>query len=144
LSLGMNWGSDGNAEAFLTQAHSRLTEEQAAALLGTLDSRDWAFVQDMVDLVNSYWPEIAETQRRRTGLVPPRVDARPFTIYASDGVHVQVRGGYFPLKYDADRSGYGATQQEIDDIYNDLRVGRSARAATKNGHTIERVGSGGK
>lgn len=144
LSLGMNWGSDGNAEAFLTQAHSRLTEEQAVALLGTLDSRDWAFVQDMVDLVNSYWPEIAETQRRRTGLVPPRVDARPFTIYAADGVHVQVRGGYFPLKYDADRSGYGATQQEIDDIYNDLRVGRSARAATKNGHTIERVGSGGK
>jgi diguanylate cyclase (GGDEF)-like protein len=144
LSLAMNWGSEGNAEAILSQAHSRLTEEQVAALLGKLDARDYAFVQDMVDLVNSYWPQIAETQRRRTGIIPPKVEGRPFTVYTADGQHVQVRGGYFPLKYDADRSGYGATQQEIDDVYNDLRVGRSARAATKNGHTIERVDSGGK
>lgn len=144
LSLAMNWGSEGNAEAILSQAHSRLTEEQVASLLGKLDARDYAFVQDMVDLVNSYWPQIAETQRRRTGVIPPKVEGRPYTVFTADGQHVQVRGGYFPLKYDADRSGYGATQQEIDDVYNDLRVGRSARAATKNGHTIERVGSGGK
>lgn len=144
LSLAMNWGSDGNREAILSQAMSRISEQQAVDLLRTLDARDWAFVQDVVDQVNSYWPEIAETQRRRTGLVPEKVEAKGFTITSEDGsVHV-IRGGYFPLKYDAERSGYGATLNEIDDIYNDLRVGRSAKAATKNGHTIERVSSGGK
>lgn len=144
LSLAMNWGSDGNREAILTQARSRLTEQQVGELLGTLDARDWQFVQDMVDQVNSYWPAIAEAQRRRTGLVPEKVAAAPFTITTSDGETITVRGGYFPLKYDAERSGYGASQQEIDDFYNAIRTGKTARAATRNGHTIERVGSGGK
>lgn len=144
LSLAMNWGSTGNREAILTQAHSRLTEEQAVGLLRTLDERDWKFVQGMVDQVNAYWPEIAETQRRRTGLVPEKVDGLPFVIETVDGQQISVRGGYFPLKYDAERSSYGTTLQELDQIYNDLRVGRTAKAATHNGHTIERVGSGGK
>lgn len=144
LSLAMNWGSDGNREAILTQAKSRLTEAQAVELLRTLDARDFAFVQDIVDKVNAYWPEIAETQRRRTGLVPEKVDGKSYTIETVAGEMVHVRGGYFPLKYDAERSGYGTTLNEIDDIYNSLRVGRTAKAATRNGHTIERVGSGGK
>ncbi len=144
LSLAMNWGSDGNREAILTQAKSRLTEAQAVELLRTLDARDFAFVQDIVDKVNAYWLEIAETQRRRTGLMPEKVDGMSYTIEAASGEMVHVRGGYFPLKYDAERSGYGTTLNEIDDIYNSLRVGRTAKAATRNGHTIERVGSGGK
>lgn len=144
LTLAMNWGSDGNREAILTQARSRLTEAQAVELLRTLDARDWAFVQDMVDKVNSYWPEIAETQRRRTGLVPEKVDGKPFVITNAAGETITVRGGYFPLKYDASRSGFGATADEIEDAFNDLRIGRTAKAATKHGHTIERVGSGGK
>lgn len=144
LSLAMNWGSDGNREAILTQARSRISEAQAVELLQTLDARDWAFVQDMVDQVNSYWPEIAETQRRRTGLVPEKVEGKPFVITTADGQQVAVKGGYFPLKYDSERSGYGATREEIDDIYDALRIGKTAKAATRNGHTIERVGSGGK
>ncbi len=144
LALAMHWGSNGNREAILTQAQSRLTEEQAVALLRTLDARDWAFVQDMVDQVNSYWPEIAATYRRRTGLAPEKVEAKPFTITNDAGDMIVVRGGYFPLKYDPERSNYGATLTEIDEAYSDLRIGRSAKAATKHGHTIERVGSGGK
>ncbi len=144
LSLAMNWGSDGNREAILTQAKSRLTEAQALDLLRTLDARDWAFVQGMVDMINDFWPEIAETQRRRTGLVPEKVESKSFAIQGEDGAMHVVRGGYFPLKYDAERSGYGATLNELDDKYNALRVGRTAKAATRNGHTLERVGSGGK
>ena len=144
LSLAMNWGSQGNREAILTQARSRLSEQQVGELLGTLDARDLAFVQDMVDQVNSYWPLIAETQRRRTGLVPEKVEAAPFTLTTADGETVTVKGGYFPLKYDAERSGYGTTQNEIDDYYDAIRTGRTARASTRSGHTIERVGSGGQ
>src|SRR5690606_11559583 len=137
-------GSEGYAEASLSQAHSRLTEEQVAALLGKLDARDYAFAQDMVDLLNSYWPVAAEAKRRRSGVGAPKVAARPKSVYTADGQNVHFRGGYMRLYYDADRSGYGSTQQEIDDVYNDLRVGRSASAATKNGAMIERVGSAGK
>lgn len=144
LALAMHWGSSGNREAILTQAQSRISEAQAVDLLRTLDARDWAFVQAMVDKVNSYWPEIAAAQRRRTGLVPEKVEAAPFTITTAGGQVISVRGGYFPLQYDAERSGFGVSREEADDIYNDLRVGKTARAATRHGHTIERVGSGGR
>lgn len=144
LSLAMNWGSEGNREAILSQARSKITEAQAVALLRTLDARDWQFVQDMVDKVNSYWPEVAETKRRRSGLVPPKVEAQPFTIETASGEVVPVRGGYMRLYYDSDRSGYGSKQKEIENAFDDLRGGRASGAMTKNGATIERVGSAGQ
>ena len=144
LSLAMNWGSAGNREAILSQARSRLTPDQVGTLLASLDARDYAFAQAVVDQINAYWPQIAETQRRRTGLVPEKVEPAPYTVVTSAGETVEFKGGYYPLKYDPERSGYGATQQEMDDAYNNLRVGKTASAATKNGHTKERVGSGGK
>ena len=144
LSLAMNWGSEGNREAILSQARSKITEAQAVTLLRTLDARDWQFVQDMVDKVNSYWPEVAETKRRRSGLVPQKVEARPFSIETATGEIVAVKGGYMRLYYDSDRSGYGSKQKEIESAFDDLRGGRASSAMTKNGATIERVGSGGQ
>src|SRR5690606_37368795 len=52
LSLAMNWGSAGNREAILGQAQSRLSPEQVGALLSTLDARDFAVAQAIVDQIN--------------------------------------------------------------------------------------------
>src|SRR3546814_13493650 len=35
-------------------------------------------------------------------------------------------------------------RDEAEDFWNAIRMGRSARSATRHGHTIERVGSGGR
>lgn len=142
LALALNWGNEGNREAILTQASGRLTAQQVGALLGRLDSRDWRFVESVWKLIDSQWPAIAAAQKRRTGLVPDRVQASPFTVQTSDGKTLEIPGGYYPLKYEAD--SVRTMKEEADEFYNSIRTGRSARAATRNGHTIERVGSGGR
>lgn len=142
LSLALNWGNEGNREAIMTQARGRLSPSQVAALLGRLDARDWRFIESVWKLVDSQWPAIAAAQKRRTGLVPERVQASAFTVQTSDGKTLQIPGGYYPLKYEAD--SVRTMKEEADDFYNSIRTGRSARAATRNGHTVERVGSGGR
>ncbi|CAA2409785.1 Phage protein [Xanthomonas phage Tenjo] len=142
LGLALNWGNAGNREAILTQARGRMSPEQVNALLSKLDSRDWAFVEDVWRLIDSQWPAIADAQKRRTGLVPERVQASAFTVQTSDGKTLQIPGGYYPLKYESD--SVKTMKDEADDFYNSIRTGRTAKAATRNGHTIERVGSGGR
>lgn len=142
LALALNWGNAGNREAILTQAVDRIAPEQAGTLLGSLDARDWAFVQDVWQQIDSYWPAIAETSRRRTGLSPAKVPASPFTVRTSDGQELTIPGGYFPLKYQAD--SVKAMREEAGAYYDAIRTGRFAKAATRDGHTIERIGSGGK
>lgn len=142
LALALNWGNEGNREAILTQQKARLTKGQVDALLGRLDARDWAFVQDVWTQIDSYWPAISEAQQRRTGLSPEKVQASPFVVRTVDGKTLTIPGGYYPLKYEAD--SIRTMKDEADDFYNSIRTGRSAKAATKNGHTIERVGSGGR
>src|SRR5690606_30972947 len=67
LSLALNWGNEDNRDRVLSSARGRLTVEQVGALLQTLDKRDWDFVQAMAGEINSYWPEIRDTWRRRSG-----------------------------------------------------------------------------
>ena len=142
LALALNWGNEGNRAAILAQTRPRMTQATVSALLARLDSRDWAFVQDVWNHVNSFWPQIAEVTKRRAGLVPEKVEASGFTITTSDGKVMQVDGGYFPLKYEAD--SLKAMGEQIDDYYEDLKAGRFASAHVRNGSTIERVGSGGR
>jgi hypothetical protein len=143
LSLALNWGNEGNRAAILSQARGRLAPEQIGALLGTLDQRDVAFVQEVWDFIDTFWPAIAEAQQRRTGLVPPKVEASPFAIRLADGTMAELRGGYYPLKYEAGTDPK-ATQDENTEFWDAIRTGRFAKAQTKNGHTKERVGSGGR
>lgn len=142
LALALNWGNEGNREAILSQVRGRLSPEQVGRLLQRLDARDWAFVEDVWRLIDGQWPAIADAQKRRTGLVPERVQPSPFTVQTADGRTLQIPGGYYPLKYEAD--SVKSMKDEADDFYNSIRTGRTAKAATKNGHTIERVGSGGR
>lgn len=142
LSLALNWGNTGNREAILSQVDRRLTPEQVGVILGRLDSRDWDFIEATWQMIGRHWSDIAATQRRRTGLAPERVPPSPFVVTLPDGRQRAISGGYFPLKYESQ----SVRELRIADqeAYDDLRTGRFAKAATRNGHTIERVGSGGR
>lgn len=142
LSLALNWGNQGNREAVLSQAKGRMTPLQVGALLQRLDARDWAFVADVWGMIDSHWPAIAAAQKQRTGLVPEKVEPSPFSVTTADGRTMEIAGGYYPLKYDSDT--VKSMGEEIDDYYKSITLGRQAKAATKKGHTIERVGSGGR
>ena len=142
LALAMNWGNEGNRQAILTQVRGRLSAQQVGTLLGQLDARDWAFVQRAWDMIDSYWPQIVETERRRTGLSPEKVERSAFSVTTRDGSTIVVQGGYYPLKFQSD--SVRTVREEAEDYFNAIGVGANLRAQTRDGHTIERVGSGGR
>ena len=144
LALALNWGNVDNRDRILNAARGRLTAEQVGAILGTLDARDWAFVQDVAAQINAFWPEIRDTWRRRSGLAPEKVEPSPFTVRTADGQVLELPGWYYPIRYDADRSGIQVAQDEADDYFQSMTTSRLIRAQTRHGHTEARVGGGGR
>lgn len=146
LSLALNWGNAGNREAILDQRDTAgrrmLDAAQVGAILSRLDERDWKFVQDVWDHLDSYWPAIAAAERRRTGLAPEKVPPAPFSVRTADGREIVLRGGYYPLKYD--NATVKTMREEAADFYDAVRFGKFTRAQTAKGHTKERIGSGGR
>ena len=140
ISAALNTGNEDNLQRLLSEdayESRRLTPEQLDALLDTLDKRDWDFVQSMWDTIDSYWPKLAEVEERRTGVKPQKVDARP--VYTKFGMK---RGGYYPIKYDADLPG--ATVRDEESAFDRfMSAGRGSRAAVKNGMTKARQATGG-
>ena len=70
------------------------------------------------------------------GVAPKKVEAEVM----SSAAPASFRGGYYPISYDA-RLSARADDLSISDAFDALRAGRHAAAATKNGHTKERVKS---
>lgn len=144
ISLALNWGNAENRKAVLDSevaGRKPYTEPGMRQALATLDARDWAFVQDTWDYVDSYWPAIKEAQQRRKGIAPPKVEAEAFSITTRDGQQVDIKGGYYPLKYNA-RLDAKARQHEMDEAFERMRAGTLSSVQSKYGHTQERVGSG--
>ncbi|MDQ8050687.1 hypothetical protein, partial [Luteibacter sp.] len=78
---------------------------------------------------------------RRIGIAPPTVEANAFTITTRDGQQVELKGGYYPLKYNS-RLDAKARQHEMDQAFERMRAGTLSSVQSKYGHTQERVGSG--
>jgi len=76
-----------------------LSKEQLAAVLQTMTAAEWQFVQGRWDLFESFWAEIEEQHARLTGVRPRAVEHLPFTMTSSDGIEVELSGGYMPLMY---------------------------------------------
>ena len=105
-----------------------------AALAEHLTQKDWDFAQDLIDYINGFWPEIAEKERRMKGVSPKKVEAEVM----SSAAPASFRGGYYPIAYD-NRLSARADDLSVTDAADALRGGRFSSAATKNGHTKERV-----
>lgn len=144
LSLALNWGNEGNRRAVLDSQFdgvNLVTEDGVNRALRRLDARDWAFVQDVWDYIDTYWQPIADLEKRRRGVAPAKVEAAPFTIETSDGETVSARGGYYPLKYDADKSDAQRSNDLEGEFERFIGIG-NVSASTRAGSTHERVGSG--
>lgn len=136
LAAALNTGNADNLNRLLDKNAAlprRLTRPQLDALLDTLDKRDWDFVQSMWDTIDSYWPQLAEVEKRRTGVVPHKVE--PVPVNTRFGTY---RGGYFPIAYDPTLS-INAANDERTAWDRFTTAGHGAKAAVKNGMTITRV-----
>jgi hypothetical protein len=135
LAAALNWGNDVNRQRLMDG--DNWSPEQVHAILRTLSPAELHFVNQVHEFVDSFWPDVKAKQLRVSGVVEDKVEADPWTATASDGSTVQMRGGYYPLKYDADRSAR-AESLEAAETAKDMMRGAFTRATTRRGHTKAR------
>jgi hypothetical protein len=141
LAIALNWGNDYNREALLEGYGWE--EPQVTKSLARLDARDWRLVQNLWDHIDTYWPQVAEQERRLNGVAPEKVLNAPFSIKTSDGTVIDLRGGYYPIVFDGKQSWRQSVLDEKASV-KEMFGGNWARAMTRHGHTIERQSTGGK
>lgn len=142
ISIGMHMGNEGNKQALFNgiRADDKVAypEGDVEAALAKLTSTDWEFVQEVWDYLESYWPALAKTQMERRGIVAEKVEATPFTVKTADGKVINMKGGYFPLSYDAEHSDR-VKSDIFDDHYKNMGNGIMVSANTRAGATHNRV-----
>ncbi|API59642.1 hypothetical protein BSL82_10190 [Tardibacter chloracetimidivorans] len=136
MAIALNMGNSINRERVLMG--DKWSADQLDAIASTLTAEQWGVVQQLWDFVNSYWPDVETKERRVTGVAPEKVDAEPLRVTTSDGQTLDLRGGYYPIKYDAERSTQAEAHGIAEFVANGLR-GAYTRATTRRGHTKERV-----
>lgn len=146
LAVALNVGNQGNLRKMLLGegwAHPDFPETisidnpKLQAVLKHMTKSDWDLVQMIWNQMEELYPQLAETHRRTTGLTPPKVDATPVkTPYG------EYRGGYYPVKYDPNRSHRAQLDEdrlnaETDSMFSN---GSSIQASVNASATNERTG----
>lgn len=136
MSIAFNMGNQENIDKMMQGHGWTMTVIEGA--LRNLTREDWNFVQETWDTISSLWPQIAELEKRMTGIEPVKVTPQPYTARLKDGLStIDLRGGYFPLKYDPNYSEQGA-KQEAGNLGQMFEQGY-VRATTSKGHTKART-----
>lgn len=131
LAVALNWGNADN-RAKLMEGRG-WNETQIQAVLAKLEPEDVAFVNDVREWIESFWPEIEARERNRTGVIPEKVKGDDAQLSAGT-----IKGGYYPLKYDGNLD-YDTRAQDVEQNFNEMRTGKYQRAQTRRGHTKKRV-----
>lgn len=134
IMVALNWGNDGNRQRLLDG--DGWSPEQVGAILKTLNRQDWEFVQGTWDFLNTYREQVGAQQKRLTGVEPKWIEPAPFELMTADGHRMQLAGGYFPAKYDTDRSTKSLTQEALNTI---MDLHKSVRAKTRDSYTKGRA-----
>lgn len=126
LGIALNVGNEANRERILSG--ELLSPQQLDTILDTLTAPDWTLVQGVWDYLESFRPQIAAKERRVTGVEPKWVEAAPVRTKFGE-----LKGGYYPIKYDAERS----SRSEADiaaEVQRQTMQGLYTRAQTRRGH----------
>ncbi|HEU6435871.1 MAG TPA: hypothetical protein VE028_00270 [Nitratidesulfovibrio sp.] len=108
LALFLNWGNEGNRKRIM-QGHG-LTEADVQQVLALFSQEDARAVQTIWDTLDDVlWPRIAEAHQALKHFTPGKVEASAFTM--PDGT--VMRGGYYPLKYDAASDVRAARNEDV-------------------------------
>lgn len=114
LSMALNWGNEGNRSRLVAGLSTKTpyTEKDVEEIFAkTMTKKDWAFVQEIWDYLNEYGDAVNEVVEKSAGTPMKRVAPDEFTIEASTGEELTIRGGYYPIRYDPKRSEHAADQE---------------------------------
>lgn len=131
IMVALNSGNEGNLQR-LRDGYG-WSAEQIRAIHDHLTEKDWKFVRGVWELVDKYWPEIRDLNKRVTGLEPEKVEAQPF-----DSKYGEQPGGYFPIKYESILSPQAAEHGQAEEAKPSL-LGATIRATTRHGHREARM-----
>jgi hypothetical protein len=136
LAIALNSGNQGNLQRLL--GGEGWTVQQIMPILQSLTADEWRAVQAIWDHFESYRPEIAAKERRVYGKEPNWVEPAPFTIKTADGQKVNLRGGYYPIKYDPAASQRAEEHNDAEAAKRQLQ-GAYTSATTRRSFTKSRV-----
>jgi predicted GNAT family acetyltransferase len=135
LSIALNTGNDGNLQRLL--GGENWTMVQIEPVLQTLTREDWATVQKVWDHLESYRAEVGAKQKRVYGTEPDWVAPAARTHTLADGTTVDVRGGYYPIKYDPLATAR-ASELAADEEAERMKRGAHNAATTRRSFTKAR------
>jgi hypothetical protein len=98
LAIALNTGNESNIQRLLGGENWNLA--QLDPVLKTLSATDWHFVQSVWDYFEGFRPEIAAKERRVSGKEPAWLEPAPRKMVLANGDTVDLKGGYYPVKYD--------------------------------------------
>ena len=135
LCLAMNWGTFTNRKRVLDGVGQKF--DVIRTLHENMTEKDWNVVQEVWNLVDTFWEESARTEERLNGAHIGKVPAHEFTIKTADGKEVTLKGGYYPLRYNAEKSS-NVQDKTAEEAAKGTMTGAQV-FGTKRGHTKARV-----
>ena len=131
LAIALNVGNESNLQRLLGGESWSL--DQIQPILNDLTQADWTFVQAVWNHFEGYRPAIGAKEKRVYGIEPAWIDAVPVNTPFG-----QLRGGYFPVKYDPRASERAESHAEAEDAKRML-AGAYTSATTRRSFTKARV-----
>ncbi len=136
IAIALNLGNEGNVQRLL--GGEDWTVQQLAPVTQSLTAQEWQAVQAVWDHFESYRPQIAAKERRIYGKEPEWVQPQPFAVTTADGTTVQMRGGYYPIKYDPAASQRAEEHADAESAKRQLQ-GAYTTATTRRSFTKSRA-----
>jgi hypothetical protein len=136
IAIALNYGNAGNKQRLLDG--EGWSEYQIGPVLSSLTAADWQTVQGIWDYLETYKPLIGAKERRIYGREPAWVEAEPFAMQTADGQTLNLRGGYYPVKYDPQASQRAEEHADAEDAKRQLK-GAYTSATTRRSFTKARA-----
>lgn len=112
IVVALNWGTEINRMRVMDGYH--VSAKEVEDVLGNLTEADWRLVDGLWNLIGSYWEDTVAVEERVTGVGFVKQKAVPFDIKGKDGTMYHIKGGYYPIMYDPEKSVKAANQQADD------------------------------
>ena len=96
LAIAANMGNPHNRKALEKSARYPLSESILEEILSHVTDKDADYLQAVIDSIDLLWEPAAAAEREINGVVPPKVEAVPWTLPSGR----VMKGGYFPLMFD--------------------------------------------
>ena len=129
IAMALNLGNEINrsrlAEGFSDMEHIHPIEEIVARVEQHMEEKDWKFVQDIWDFLGTYWPETVRIEMIMNGTELHPQPAKAFTARTKTGQEIKMKGGYYPIVYNAMKN-MKAMDQTIDEAAKHNMAGAAA------------------